>query len=143
MSETNKVPEQVWAMMQAHLGYTDEELELFKADPRNARVMAEAPRMRGTRVKYYKGLGTFDAKESKELFSDSDAHLVPVMYDASSLSRKAMAAATSSGPASRFMMHESMRVSSISFFRACGSGAAPKCISVTMYPGATALTRMP
>ncbi len=46
MSETNKVPEQVWAMMQAHLGYTDEELELFKADPRNARVMAEAPRMR-------------------------------------------------------------------------------------------------
>lgn len=44
--QSDQVPEQVWALMQAHLGYDDEELELFKKDPRNARVMAVAPRLR-------------------------------------------------------------------------------------------------
>lgn len=47
MADTKtEVPEQVWALMKAHLGYTDDEIELFKNNPRNARVMAEAPRMR-------------------------------------------------------------------------------------------------
>lgn len=45
-SVDGEVPEQVWALMKAHLGYTDEEIELFKNNPRNARVMAVAPSMR-------------------------------------------------------------------------------------------------
>jgi hypothetical protein len=40
------VPEQVWQMMKLHLGYSDEEIELFKKNPRNAKVMARAPEMR-------------------------------------------------------------------------------------------------
>jgi len=44
MSESS-VPDQVWAMMQQHLDYSDEEMALFKKDPRNARVMATAPDM--------------------------------------------------------------------------------------------------
>lgn len=54
-----------------------------------------------------------------------------------------MTDATSSGSARRFMMQELIGDSSNSFFRTAGSGALPKCISVTIQPGATALTRMP
>ena len=42
---TNEVPEQVWALMKSRLGYNDEELELFKSDPRNAKVLSIAPEM--------------------------------------------------------------------------------------------------
>ena len=45
-NNSDAVPEQVWALMKAHLKYTDAEIELFKNNPRNARVMAVAPRMR-------------------------------------------------------------------------------------------------
>ena len=42
---TPEVPPQIWEMMQQRLGYSDEEIALFAEDPRNARVMAVAPRM--------------------------------------------------------------------------------------------------
>lgn len=45
MSE-KEIPEQFWQVMQQHLGYTDEELALFKKSPRNAKVLATAPDMR-------------------------------------------------------------------------------------------------
>jgi len=32
-----------WTLMKRHLGYTDEEMELFRADPRNQDVLAKAP----------------------------------------------------------------------------------------------------
>lgn len=41
-----EIPEQFWQVMQQHLGYTDEELALFKKNPRNARVLQTAPDMR-------------------------------------------------------------------------------------------------
>lgn len=34
------MPENIWVMMKERLGYTDEELELFKSNPRNRRVLA-------------------------------------------------------------------------------------------------------
>ena len=40
-----QVPEQVWEMMKSRLGYSDEELALFKLNPRNKRVLATAPEM--------------------------------------------------------------------------------------------------
>ena len=43
---TTRTPDEVWKTMQAHLGLSDEEADLFKRDPRNARVMATAPAMR-------------------------------------------------------------------------------------------------
>ena len=43
-----------------------------------------------------------------------------------------MTEATSSGCARRPMMQDEIGVSSSSFLRACGSGALPKCISVTI-----------
>jgi hypothetical protein len=39
------VPEKMWAMMKERLGYTDEELELFKNDPRNPKVLATGMEM--------------------------------------------------------------------------------------------------
>ena len=36
----------MWALVQQHLGYDDEEMALFRADPRNAKVLATAPEMR-------------------------------------------------------------------------------------------------
>lgn len=39
------IPNQMWELMKQHLGYTDEEIELFKQNPRNAKVMATAPDM--------------------------------------------------------------------------------------------------
>lgn len=47
MSETTpSFPDEAWAMVGRHLGYSDEELALFRADPRNARVLASAMDMR-------------------------------------------------------------------------------------------------
>jgi len=38
-----KVDENTWKFMQQHLGFTDEELELFRNNPRNADILAKAP----------------------------------------------------------------------------------------------------
>jgi hypothetical protein len=35
-----RIPDEVWQMFQQHLGYSDEEFELFKRDPRNAKSLA-------------------------------------------------------------------------------------------------------
>ena len=44
--EKDAIPGQVWELMKEHLGYNDEEIELFKKNPRNARVMKKALDMR-------------------------------------------------------------------------------------------------
>ena len=36
------IDENVWKAMQQHLGYTDEEMKLFRENPRNERVMSKA-----------------------------------------------------------------------------------------------------
>jgi len=33
------VTQEIWDMMQKHLGYTDEEMKLFRADPKNEHIM--------------------------------------------------------------------------------------------------------
>jgi uncharacterized repeat protein (TIGR04076 family) len=38
-----KVDETAWKFMQQHLGYSDEEMELFKSRPGNADIVAKAP----------------------------------------------------------------------------------------------------
>ena len=50
MMTAPKVPDEVWALMKKHLGYSDEEIELFRKNPRNARVMATAPDMRAKTI---------------------------------------------------------------------------------------------
>ena len=37
------VNEDNWKLMQKHLGYSDEELELFRSNPKNADIMSKAP----------------------------------------------------------------------------------------------------
>ena len=37
-----KVNEDVWKFMQKHLGFTDEELELFRSNPKNADIISKA-----------------------------------------------------------------------------------------------------
>jgi hypothetical protein len=39
------VDEETWRFMQRHLGYDDEEMALFRANPRNADVLAKAPEL--------------------------------------------------------------------------------------------------
>lgn len=39
------VDENTWKFFQQHLGYNDEEMALFRADPRNAEVMAKGPEL--------------------------------------------------------------------------------------------------
>lgn len=46
----DQIPNQVWDMMQQHLGYSDEEIELFKNNPRNAKVMSTAPDMQNKTI---------------------------------------------------------------------------------------------
>ncbi len=46
----HEVPDQVWDLMQQHLGYSDEEMKLFRAEPRNAKVLAKARAMRNKTV---------------------------------------------------------------------------------------------
>lgn len=43
MSEKNPIDDNVWKFMQQRLGYSDEELETFKNNPRNQKVMLAAP----------------------------------------------------------------------------------------------------
>ncbi len=50
MTQTNQVDDTVWRAMQQHLGYSDEELEVFKGDPRNQKVMARAADLLGKTV---------------------------------------------------------------------------------------------
>ena len=45
-----QLPGQVWQMVQSHLGYDDEEMELFKANPRNAKVFAAVPMMKSKTI---------------------------------------------------------------------------------------------
>jgi uncharacterized repeat protein (TIGR04076 family) len=40
-----KIDENAWKMFQQHLGYTDEDMAKFRADPRNAEVLAKAPEL--------------------------------------------------------------------------------------------------
>ncbi len=37
------IPEQVWQLLQAHLGYDDEQMALFRADPNKVKIMSKAP----------------------------------------------------------------------------------------------------
>jgi uncharacterized repeat protein (TIGR04076 family) len=39
------VSDQTWQFMQQHLGYSDEEMKLFRENPRNEEVLAKAPEM--------------------------------------------------------------------------------------------------
>jgi len=38
-----KVEEDIWKFIQQHLGYTDEELELFRNNPKNVDIISKAP----------------------------------------------------------------------------------------------------
>jgi hypothetical protein len=38
-----KVEEEAWKFIQQHLGYTDEELELFRSNPKNTDIVSKAP----------------------------------------------------------------------------------------------------
>lgn len=38
-----KITEEMWQLFQEHLGYTDEEMKLFRKNPRNEDVLAKAP----------------------------------------------------------------------------------------------------
>jgi uncharacterized repeat protein (TIGR04076 family) len=40
-----EVNEDTWKFMQKHLGYTDEELELFRSNPKNADIISKAPEL--------------------------------------------------------------------------------------------------
>jgi uncharacterized repeat protein (TIGR04076 family) len=45
-----KVDEQLWEMVQKQLGYTDEEMNLFKQDPRNSEVLSKIPESINKRI---------------------------------------------------------------------------------------------
>lgn len=45
-----KVDERVWMMMQKRLGYSDAEMETFKADPRNAGVIRQGAALAEKRI---------------------------------------------------------------------------------------------
>jgi hypothetical protein len=40
-----KVEEDAWKFIQQHLGYTDEELELFRSNPKNTDIVSKAPEL--------------------------------------------------------------------------------------------------
>lgn len=40
-----EVNEETWKFMQQHLGYTDEELEIFRSNPKNVDIMSKAPEL--------------------------------------------------------------------------------------------------
>ncbi len=42
--------ERLWGLAQRRLGYTDEEMELFRANPRNAEVLSMAPILMGKTI---------------------------------------------------------------------------------------------
>lgn len=45
-----EIPEQVWELMKEHLDYSDEEIELFKKNPRNTKVMKTAQDMQNKTI---------------------------------------------------------------------------------------------
>ena len=45
-----KVNEDVWKFMQKHLGFTDEELELFRSNPKNADIISKAAGLMGKTI---------------------------------------------------------------------------------------------
>ena len=40
-----KIDEQVWSLVQQRMGYSDQEMNLFRADPRNEEILAKAPEL--------------------------------------------------------------------------------------------------
>ena len=40
-----KIDEQVWSLVQQRLGYSDQEMSQFRADPRNEEILAKAPEL--------------------------------------------------------------------------------------------------
>ena len=38
-----KIDEQVWSLVQQRMGYSDQEMSQFRADPRNEEILAKAP----------------------------------------------------------------------------------------------------
>ncbi len=44
------IPDDVWNMMQQHLGYNDEEMELFRQNPRNTEVLKRGPEIMSKQV---------------------------------------------------------------------------------------------
>ena len=48
--DPDKIDPQVWEMMKAHLNYTDEEAELFRNNPKNAKVLAKAGELTGKTI---------------------------------------------------------------------------------------------
>ncbi|MBU7016017.1 MAG: TIGR04076 family protein [Theionarchaea archaeon] len=45
-----KIDEEIWNVMQKHLGYTDEEMEKFRANPRNADVIQKGTELLGKTI---------------------------------------------------------------------------------------------
>jgi uncharacterized repeat protein (TIGR04076 family) len=45
-----KVDEGAWKFMQKHLGYTDEELEIFRSNPKNEEIVSKAPALMGKTI---------------------------------------------------------------------------------------------
>jgi len=44
------VDESIWTFMQAHLGYNDEEMEIFRENPRNADILSKAMDLMGKTI---------------------------------------------------------------------------------------------
>jgi uncharacterized repeat protein (TIGR04076 family) len=42
---TMKMNKEMWEAVQKHLGYSDEEMEAFKSDPRNVDILMKAPQL--------------------------------------------------------------------------------------------------
>jgi len=57
MGESN-IPDQFWEVVQKRLGYSDEEMQIFREDPRNAKVLAAVPEMNSKTI-------VFEVIESK------------------------------------------------------------------------------
>ena len=55
--------------------------KLVKSYYRLSDYVKDKPNLSGWSTKYYKGLGTSDAKESKEYFADLPKHLLPIKWD--------------------------------------------------------------
>jgi len=45
-----KVDEATWKIVKEHLGYTDEELELFRSNPKNADIISKIPALMGKTI---------------------------------------------------------------------------------------------
>jgi uncharacterized repeat protein (TIGR04076 family) len=45
-----KIDKETWDLIQNHLGYNDEEMKLFKENPRNEVVMSKAPELMGKTI---------------------------------------------------------------------------------------------